>query len=106
MLGDIKRPILNVNLEKYPRLIQHAVIVDIKMELLVKIVDDFKLEIIFAERSILDVSQVLSSPLLTINQMLYHVFLEKWLLQSSRDFTCSKSTIETIKTLEQDVKCM
>ena len=39
------------------------------MELLVKIVIDFKLKAIFAKRLILDVSQVLRLPLTTINQM-------------------------------------
>ena len=38
----MKRSILNTNLKKYPRQIQHPVI-DLKMELLVKIVTDFKL---------------------------------------------------------------
>ena len=42
MLGEIKRPIPNVNLTKYARKIQHPVI-DLKMELLVKIVNYFKL---------------------------------------------------------------
>ena len=42
MLGEMKRSILNVNLKKYVRQIQHPVI-DLKMELLVKIVNDFKL---------------------------------------------------------------
>ena len=42
MLGEIKRPIPNVNLTKYGRKIQHPVI-DLKMELLVKIVNYFKL---------------------------------------------------------------
>ena len=41
------------------------------MELLVKIVIDFKLQTIFTKRSILDVSQVLSSPLTTINQTFF-----------------------------------
>ena len=36
------------------------------MELHVKIIKDFKLRTIFAKRSILNVSQVLSSPLTTI----------------------------------------
>ena len=31
------------------------------------------------------------------------VFLERWLLLPSRDFTCSKSTIERLKTLELTV---
>ena len=42
MFGEIKKPILNVILKKYPRQIQHPVI-DFKMDLLVKIVNDFKL---------------------------------------------------------------
>ena len=42
MLGEIKSSILNENLVKYPRQIQHFVI-DPKMELFVKIVNDFKL---------------------------------------------------------------
>ena len=37
-----KRPTLNVNLKKYPWQIQHLVI-DLRMEFLVKIVNDFKL---------------------------------------------------------------
>ena len=37
-----KRSIINVNLEKYPRQIQHPV-TDLKMELLAKIVNDYKL---------------------------------------------------------------
>ena len=37
-----KRSILNVNLKNYPRQIQHPAI-DLKMELTVKIVSDFKL---------------------------------------------------------------
>ena len=35
---------------------------------------------------------------------LYHDFLEWWLLLASRDFTCSKSTIETLKAVEHNVK--
>ena len=71
---------------------------------------------LFSQKStILDVSQVLSSPLTAINKCflrttneLYHGFLEWWLLLTSRDFTCSKSksTIETLKTLEHNVKCV
>ena len=37
-----KKGLMNVNLEKYPRQIQHPV-TDLKMELLAKIVNDFKL---------------------------------------------------------------
>ena len=44
--------------EKYPRQIQHPVIY-LNMELLVRIINDFKLWAIFAKRSILDASQVL-----------------------------------------------
>ena len=53
--------------EKYLRQIQDPVR-DLKMELHVKIVNDFKLETIFAKSNILDVLQVLSSVLTTINQ--------------------------------------
>ena len=42
MLGEEKRSIINVNLKKYPRQIQHPV-TDLKMELLAKIVNDCKL---------------------------------------------------------------
>ena len=42
MLGAEKRSIVNVNLKKYPRQIQHPV-PDLTIELLVKIVSDFKL---------------------------------------------------------------
>ena len=66
MLGEIKRTILNVDLKKYRRQTHYRVI-DLKMELLVDIVNDFKLETIFAKISILDVSQVLSLSLTTIN---------------------------------------
>ena len=41
MLGKIKRPTLKVNLKKYPMQIQHPVM-DLKMELLANIVNDFK----------------------------------------------------------------
>ena len=53
----------------------------------------------------------MSSPLTTVNQCflqrikeLYHRLLERWLLLFSRDFTCSKSKTETLKTLEHNVK--
>ena len=70
--------------EKSPRQIQQPVI-DRKMELLAKIVNDFNLQTIFAKSSILDVSQVLTLPLITINETfflrtteeLYHGFLEQ-----------------------------
>ena len=48
MLGEIKRFILNVNLKNI-RHVQHFVI-DLKMELLVKIVIDFKVKIIFLKK--------------------------------------------------------
>ena len=57
MLEEIKRSILYVNLKKYPRKIQHPVI-NLKIELIVKIINDFKLQIIFGKRSILYMSQV------------------------------------------------
>ena len=57
--------------EKYPRQIQHPVI-DRKMELLAKIVNDFNLQTIFAKSSILDVSQVLTLPLITINETFFY----------------------------------
>ena len=41
MLGEEKGSIVNVNLKKYPRWIQHP-ITDLKIELLAKIVNDFK----------------------------------------------------------------
>ena len=64
---------------------------------------------LYSQRStILDASQVLSSPLAAMNECLlrtakelFHRFLERWLLLPSRDFTCS---IETLKTLEHNVK--
>ena len=67
---------------------------------------------LFLQKStILDISQSLS--LTTINQMfltkkkdVYQGFLERWLLLTSCDFTCSKSEIETLKTLEEDVRCV
>ena len=49
MLGEEKRSIVNLNLEKYPRQIQQPT-PDLKMELLVKIVNDFKLQSIFAKK--------------------------------------------------------
>ena len=49
MLGEEKRSIINVNLKKYARQIQHQV-TNLKMELLVKIVNDCKLQIILAKK--------------------------------------------------------
>ena len=94
MLGERKRSILNLNLKKTPRQIQHHVI-DRKTELLAKI--------IFAKRSILGVSQVLSSRLTATNQTFYtncktaiSHFLGTMTL-TTQDFTCLKSKIETLK---------
>ena len=61
------------------RIFQHLVI-DFNMELLVKIVNNFKQQTIFAKRSILHVSQVVSSPLTTF-------------LRFSMFFTNNKRTI-------------
>ena len=65
-----KRPILNVNFKKHPKQIQQLV-KDLKMELFVNIIINFKLQTIFAKRSILDVPNVLSLPLTTTNQMFF-----------------------------------
>ena len=43
---------------------------------------------------------------LQTTKKLYHGFLERWLFKPSKDFACSKLTIEALKTLEQDVKCV
>ena len=53
-------------MKKYPRQIKHHRI-DLKMELLTKIVNGFKLYTNFAKSSSLDVPQDLSSPLTIIN---------------------------------------
>ena len=42
MLEEIESSILNVNLKKYPRQIHHLII-DFKIELVLKIVNDLKL---------------------------------------------------------------
>ena len=65
-----KRSILNVNLKKYPKQTKHPVI-DLKIELFVSIVIEFKLQTVFTKRSILDLSQVLNSSLTTINQTFF-----------------------------------
>ena len=70
--GLINKPIKELQVKcksekKCPSQIQNRII-DLKMELLVKIVNNFKLKTIFAKSLILDVPQVLSSPLTTINQ--------------------------------------
>ena len=80
------------------------------MELLVKIVIDFKRQTIFIKRSISDVSRVLSSPLATTNQTFStnnktatSQSFGMVPLTTKPDFTCSKSTIKTPKTLEQNM---
>ena len=49
MLREEKRSIINVNLKKYPRQIQHPM-TDLKMELLVKIVSYCKLQTIVTKK--------------------------------------------------------
>ena len=69
MLGESKGPIINVNLKKHPREIQHP-ITDVKMELLPKIANAFNLKTFLQKakkNTILDVSQVLGLPLTSIN---------------------------------------
>ena len=68
MLGEEKRSIINVNLKKYPRQIQNPV-TDLKMDFLPKFLTILNCKLFLHESTILDVSQVLSSPLTTINQM-------------------------------------
>ena len=53
--------------KKCPKQIQHPII-DLKMEFLFKLVHNFKLYTILVKSSILDVPQVLTSSLTTINQ--------------------------------------
>ena len=65
-----KRSILNVNLRKCPKQIQHPV-KDLKMELLLTVIINFKPQTNFAKRSILDMSQVLSLALSTKNQTFF-----------------------------------
>ena len=69
MLGESKGPIINVNLKKHPREIQHP-ITDVKMELLPKIANTFNLKTFLQKakkNTILDASQVLGLPLTSIN---------------------------------------
>ena len=65
-----ERSILNVNLRKCPKQIQHPV-KDLKMELLLTVIINFKPQTNFAKRSILDMSQVLSLALSTKNQTFF-----------------------------------
>ena len=108
MLGEMKRSILNVNLKKYPRQVQHFALT-LKWSFLLKLLTT----LIYFSKKDPYVSQVLSSPLTTINQKLFtnnkraiSRFFGTVTLLPSRDFTCSKVTTETLKTLEQDVKCV
>ena len=91
MLGEEKRSIINVNLKKYARQIQHHV-TDLKMELFAKLLTTVNCELFLQKSTILDVTQILSLPHTTINQCflrkdLYHRFLGKLLLLPSRYFT-------------------
>ena len=87
-------------LKKYLRQIQHPVI-DLKMELLVKIANDFKLWIIIAKRSILDVSQVLYEQ----QKSYINVFGTVTLTTQPR---CSlfKVNNRNTKKQDQDMKCV
>ena len=110
MLGEEKRSIINVNLKKYPRQIQHHV-TDLKMELLVKIVNDCKLQTIFTKKRHFRCGSEFSSDynksvFLANNKRLISSFSGTLALTTYRDFTSSKSTIETLKTLEHHVKCV
>ena len=98
--------------KKYSSQIQHPV-TDLKMESFAKIVNGFKLKLFSQKSTILDVTQVLNLPLTTINKCFwqatkkhYHGVLQWWPLLPSRDFACSNSAIETLKTLEHDMKCV
>ena len=111
MLVEEKRSVINVNLKKYARQIQHHV-TDLKMELLVKIVSDCKLQTIFAKkRHFICVagfefaSYYNKSMFLANNKRLISPLFGTVALTTYRDFTSSKSTIETLKTLEHHVKC-
>ena len=80
MLGEEKMSIINIDLKKYQRQIQHPVI-DLKMVLLVKIVNDSKL---FARkhhfRGVTDsdfASDYNKSNTFYEQQLLYHGFLEQ-----------------------------
>ena len=108
MLGEMKRSILNVNLKKYPRQVQHFALT-LKWSFLLKLLT----ALIYFSKKDPYVSQVLSSPLTTINQKLFtnnkraiSRFFGTVTLLPSRDFTCSMVTTGTLKTLEQDVKCV
>ena len=102
--------IINVNLKKYPRQI-HCHVTDLNWSFFSKLLTTVNCKLYSQKNTILDVSQVLSSPLTRINQCflrttkeLYRRFFERWLLLPSRDFPCSNLTIETLKTLEHNVK--
>ena len=80
---------LNVNLKKYPRQIQHPVL---KMERL-KIVNNFNCKL-FLQRTMVDVSHVLSWPLFKNKSSIFY--------KREKDYI----TVEKLKTPEQDVKCV
>ena len=105
MLGESKGPIINVNLKKHPREIQHP-ITDVKMEFLPKIANAFNLKTFLQKNKKKHHFRCVTGTgfasdfhkcFLQTTKELYHSFLEWWLLLPSRDFTCSKSTIETLK---------
>ena len=91
--------------EKYQKQIQHPV-TDLKIELLVKIVNKFKLYTIFATGSEFSSDCNKSNVSYEQQKSYIMVFLERWLLLPSQDFTFSNSTIETLKTPVEDVKCV
>ena len=81
------------------------------MELLVKIFIDFRSQIIFVKRSILDISQVLSSLLTSISQTIctnnkraVRVFWNGDFYYSGSILPVQSQQLKTLKTLEQDVK--
>ena len=72
-LGEEKSSMINVNLKKYPRQIQHPV-TDLKMKFLTKIVYDFKLYTIFTKKYTIFASEI--KYLLRTTKELYYGFLE------------------------------
>ena len=80
-------------------------------ELLVKIVNDCKLQTIFAKKRHFRCGSEFSSDynksmFLAKHKRLISSFFGTVALTSYRDFTSSKSTIKTLKTLEHHVKCV
>ena len=114
MLGEGKRSIINVNLKKYARQIQHH-ITDLKMELLVKVVNDCKLLTTFTKKhhfrcdagsefaSDYNKSMFLVNNKGTLSQFLWNggcYYLAEIL---PREF---KVNYRNTKTLEHNVKCV